>query len=212
LGGTPFDSSNFNIAAFGVAELNRDGSLNANFGVGGEATVYFGANYAVYSMTNIALASNGAIVMGGTVTNLSTGQNELAVAELTQSGHLKTDFGTNGITIASFGANYSIPGSLSNIVVQPDGAIVVATTVTNVTTGQNDFGVAELTSDGKLNDDFGVGGETIVDFGPGNSIGFTPNYILVEPDGTILMAGAVAIPGTYFGASAWAVAELSGNH
>jgi len=213
LGGNPYDSSNSNISVFGVAELNRDGSLNANFGVGGEATVNVGANYPVYITTNIALGPCGAIVVGGTVTNLSTGQNEFAVAELTQSGHLKTDFGANGITIASFGANYSISIFLSNIVVQPDGAIVVATTLTDVTTGQTDFAVAELTNDGKLNDDFGVGGETIVDFGPGNSINSsTPSYVLVEPDGTILMAGNVLVPGSYNEVSAWAVAVLSGNH
>jgi uncharacterized delta-60 repeat protein len=204
-------NSDFTMSYFGVAELNKEGRLNADFGVGGE-TVIFGPT-AIYNnafLVNIALQSNGNIVLGGSVTKISTGQNFFAVAELTKNGRLNPNFGIGGETIGDFGANNSIPSFdfASSIVVQPDGSIVLAMTVTNLGTGQSDYGVAEVPKDGTLNPNFGIGGETIGDFGPGNSVQLS--YAIVQPDGTIVLAGASTNSNT--GEVEWAVAELSGKH
>jgi uncharacterized delta-60 repeat protein len=209
LGATTNNSAQ-TIYDFSVAELTKDGSLNADFGAGGETNVDFGPSNFVWELSNIAVQPNGTIVLGGTISTTNTGPTGFGVAELTKKGHLKAGFGTGGTSVFDFGANYSIANfglESINVAIQPDGTIVLASQLINVTTGQNVWGVAELTKDGNLNPDFGTGGETIVDFGPGS---FTIlSYAIVQPDGTIVLAGSVANPAA--GVGSWAVAELSGN-
>jgi len=196
---------NYAVGYFSVAELNKDGSLNLHFGVGGETNVDFGPNNFVWNLTNVAGQSNGTIVLGGTVSSTNNSPTGFGVAELTKDGHLKADFGVGGETTFDFGANYTTPNNASNFVVHPDGTIVVATTITNVTTGQNDFAVAELTKDGNLNPNFGNAGETVVDFGAGNPA--TLSYAIVQPDGAIILAGESTNSNTK--QVSWAVAELT---
>ncbi len=206
--GANTSSADGSLSYMAVAELNKHGRLNAGFGVGGEALVDFGPNYFPF-MTNIAVQPGDTIVLGGTVIN-TAGHTDFAVAELNDDGQLKANFGTGGKTIADFGANYALaapgPFTVATVTFAPDGTVVLAATVTNISTGQTDFAVADLTDEGNLNSKFGTGGESIIDFGVGNPVQLT--NLLVQPDGSIVLAG---FDNSSAGGIAWAVIDVGGQ-
>ena len=59
--------------------------------------------------------------------------------------------------------NFQGPASADEVVVQPDGKIVVAGTVGSYPRG--DFALARYTSSGRLDGSFGHGGKVVTDFG-----------------------------------------------
>jgi uncharacterized delta-60 repeat protein len=77
------------------------------------------------------------------------------------------------------------PGVANDVLVQPDGRIVVAG---YSRTGAQDFLVARLNADGSLDESFGAGGLVRVDFGDGD-YGFAA---ALQRDGRIVVAGSSA--------------------
>jgi uncharacterized delta-60 repeat protein len=173
---------------FVVAELTRNGSPNSSFGNGGQALVDFGTNtYA--TLLNFVVRPEGTIVLGGSLQNFSTGEQDFAVAELTRDGSANSGFGSGGKTLVNFGAD-TVGYNLANFVVRPDGAIVLGGSFIDFSSGiQYLNGVAELTPNGSLNTGFGTGGKTVIDLGA-NTIFFLSS-LAVQPDGTIVLSGAL---------------------
>ncbi|HQX99461.1 MAG TPA: T9SS type A sorting domain-containing protein, partial [Flavobacteriales bacterium] len=68
--------------------------------------------------------------------------------------------------------------------IQPDGKIVVAGESNNGT--DDDFALARYTTDGSLDNSFGVNGKETTAFGTGDDIG---QSIAIQPDGSIVVAG-----------------------
>jgi uncharacterized delta-60 repeat protein len=187
LGGT-VGNGNTGRIDFAVVELTPDGSLRSSFGSGGEAFIDFGPN-TVASLTNFVVQDDGGIVLDGNVINFATGQSSFAVAELTQDGSLNNGFGTDGTIFVDFGPNTAF--FPVNLVVQHDGTIVIGGTVQSLITGFYDLGVEELTPSGGLKSSFGIGGETLVSFGPNALPGL--NNIVVELDGTVVLGATVSL-------------------
>jgi uncharacterized delta-60 repeat protein len=110
---------------FAAARYNADGTLDSNFG--SLSPGLFVLNVSVDGMAEtLAVQADGKIVLGGFV---QVGVQRLAFVRLTSTGFLDPTFGSNGrITYA--------PGTLSNdaraLVVQPDGNIVGAGTLTQL--------------------------------------------------------------------------------
>jgi uncharacterized delta-60 repeat protein len=105
---------------------------------------------------------------------------------LLSAGSLNTSFGTGGKML------FDVAGSDdfgSQVVVQPDGRIVMAGTVTTAA-GDLDFGVVRFMPDGSLDTSFGSGGVVTVNLGgAGFASGEEVRALTLDAAGNILVAG-----------------------
>jgi uncharacterized delta-60 repeat protein len=174
--------------ASSAAAATAPGSLDTTFGAGGWMTI---AGSAVPGLGNVGDAvslPNGDILLGG-----STG-----LARLLPSGKLDTSFGSRGSTAAS---GVSSVDSGAVIAVQSDGKIIYAGT-TGSPSGGTEWEVARFTANGALDPTFGHGGivTTEVLNPPPTTITFeSPNAVLIQSDGKILVLGDVENFGGYRG-------------
>jgi len=141
-----------------IARLNSDGTLDTSFTIG------TGFNNGVFA---IVLQPDGKILVGGNFTSYNgTAQNR--IARLNSDGTLDTSFNTG----TGFG------GSVSAIVLQPDGKILVGGNFTSYN-GTTQNRITRLNSDGTLDTSFNIG------------TGFNSGVVSIalQPDGKILMGG-----------------------
>lgn len=93
VGGQTTDST-ADTAAFLVARLNVDGSLDSSFGSGGETTIQIGTRGTV---RGLALQSDGKIVAVGDTFDQGAGGHEVGIARLDADGTLDSSFGSGGV-------------------------------------------------------------------------------------------------------------------
>jgi len=110
-----------------VARYNTDGSADSGFGTNGYSTFAMLPNSS-YGWS-VALQADGKIVVGGFSTP-SSGPTQMVVARLITSGAPDGNFGTGGYAIVDFSPLGYTGGYGYAVLVQPDGKVVVAGTVT----------------------------------------------------------------------------------
>ena len=191
--------------ALAVTRYNTDGSLDRSFGADGHATVGAGSSAHTYA---VALQSNGAIVVAGSVRRTATG-DDFAVARFTPDGALDSSFGGSGLVVTSFLTSFQTDIAHA-LTIQPDGKIVVAGTTRlqgpSGSEGVRAFGVARYTSDGALDPSFSGDGLAVVR-SRSDSSGDTAAAVALEPGGKIILAGSANDVG---GLGGWfAVARLT---
>jgi uncharacterized delta-60 repeat protein len=176
------------VAASSAAAATAPGSLDTTFGTNGWMSI---AGSSVPGLGNVADAvplPSGDILLGG-----STG-----LARLLPSGKLDKSFGSGGSTTAS---NVGSVDSAAVIAVQPDGKIIYAG-ATGSPSGGTKWEVARFTANGALDPAFGNGGivtTEILNPAPTTITFESPNAVLVQPDGKILVLGDVENFGGYRG-------------
>jgi uncharacterized delta-60 repeat protein len=136
---------------FAVARYNPDGSLDATFGLGG--TVYTDLNGGSSDTGRaMALQPDGKIVLAGqSVTAVSPSDEDFALVRYNSDGSLDTTFGTGGIVLTDFGAQF-FEGAFS-VAIDSAGRIVAAGGSFTFAT-QRDFAVARYNPDGSLDTTF----------------------------------------------------------
>jgi uncharacterized delta-60 repeat protein len=112
-----------------VVRYNRNGSLDATFGVSGRVVISF-RNGVLNGAKAVAIQSDGKIVIAG----------YSAVARVNVDGSLDSSFGTNGLV--------DLEGEASSVAIQSDGKIVIAGV----------YVVARFNVDGSLDSSFGTNG------------------------------------------------------
>lgn len=144
-----------------IARLNRDGTLESDFG-----NWLTGVNGTVYS---VAVQSDGKVLIGGGFTTVN-GTTRNCLARLNSDGTLDTAFG-NGLA----GAN----GIVRKVSVQSDGKVLICGgfTIVNGTTRSR---LARLNSDGTLD-------TTFAEMPTGADLGV--NAMAVQGDGKVLIGG-----------------------
>lgn len=184
---------------FAVARYHRDGSLDPDFGTGGQVTTKFGGHAAGES---VAIQTDGKIVVAGSAQQDSTGTN-FALARYNPDGTLDTYFGSGGIVMTDFFSNPvdDVAGFLvtfdhgRGLALQSDGKILVAgfsqrfefrEDFGDFTITRSDFALVRYNSDGSLDTEFGIGGKLLTDFGSNWSLGYS---VAVQSDGKIVMGG-----------------------
>jgi uncharacterized delta-60 repeat protein len=152
------------------ARLNPDGSLDSGFGAGGRTTSTFGTRDNGFGA---ALQPDGKIVVAG---GMTVEQNRnFAILRLTADGSPDPTFDDDGRDIIDYGGR----DEAQDVVVQPDGQIVVAGSIFGF-----EFAAVRLNPDGEIEDQFGT-----------KSVDFTGTdtdrayAVALQPDGKILMAG-----------------------
>lgn len=146
-----------------IARLNADGTLDVSFNPGS------GANNEVISL---ALQNDGKILIGGRFT-LYNGTSSVGLARLNTDGSLDTSFITGTGTGAS--------SSVSAIIIQPDGKIVIGglfLSYNGITRGR----IARLNSDGTLDTTY----NTAFGF---SEFGSGVNSMVLQSDGKIVVGG-----------------------
>jgi len=106
-----------------------------------------------------------------------------AIPAYAAAGGLDPAFGTGGVAITS--ANYIGSAPPSDVMIQPNGEIVVIAELTDPAT-DGDFGVVRYQANGTLDTGFGAGGEARAYFT--NFIN-TPNDAARQPNGDIVVVG-----------------------
>ena len=148
--------------------LASAGQLDPNFGTNGIFSSTF--NTSGVFATCVALQSDGKIIVGGEAGNPGI------VVRLNTNGTIDTSFGTNGVVSIRYRdvQNFTVA-----VAVQSDGKILA------VGTGLPQGGqLVRLNSDGSLDTSFGNGGSV--------GLAQTAAGLLLQPDGNILVDGAIA--------------------
>jgi uncharacterized delta-60 repeat protein len=163
---------------FGLARLNRDGSLDLTFGKAGVVTTDFDSrNDAAWAL---ALQPDGKMVIAGSA---GRGHSEqFGLARYNPDGGLDPAFGDKGKVTVDFSASLSQALALA---LQPDGKIIAAGMAVGDAT-HNDFALVRLQADGHLDSTFGTGGLVTTDFAGGFD-GATA--VIIQPDGKIVAVG-----------------------
>jgi uncharacterized delta-60 repeat protein/uncharacterized repeat protein (TIGR01451 family) len=207
-------NGNLLVAGYADAELvvlnyQADGTLSPEFGQDGVVRTLVDGGWAQASA--ITVQPDGKIVVVGeaaegeggseAVGTLGAdddryrGDRDFAVLRLLRDGTPDPDFGGDGVvTVDLAGGN----DEATSVVVQPDGAILVAGRVFPGISALSDLGVPSMTGvlrlepDGDLDDGFGDDGVVLLDRAPDRE---ALTALALADDGTILLGGLVADPG-----------------
>ena len=162
---------------FALARYNSNGTLDSAFGQSGKVMTGMGLGDA-FSF-GIALQGNGRIVLAGY--SDTTQDHDFSLIGYTSNGTVDSTFGNGGFMTTDFSrATDDIAYAMT---AQSDGKLVVAGRTGEYP--QNDFAVARYSSDGQLDQTFGVGGKVVSDF---SSIDQAYG-IALQSNGRIVLAG-----------------------
>jgi uncharacterized delta-60 repeat protein len=174
--------------ASSAAAATGPGGIDTSFGTGGWMSIAGSSVPGLGNVEDAVSLPGGDILLGG-----STG-----LARLLPSGKPDPSFGSGGSTTAS-GVGSLDSGAV--IAVQPDGKIIYAG-ATGSSSGGTEWEVARFTANGALDTTFGTGGIVTTEIlkPPPTTITFeSPNAVLLQPDGKILVLGDVENFGGYRG-------------
>ncbi len=183
-------NNNTFIQGFGLARLNSDGSIDATFGTGGIVRTAFTTGTAAAGASEIDVAANGKIALGGSV-NPQTTPGQPGIAVYNADGSPDTTFGTDGRVLVA-GTNVNFFGSLAW---QADGKIVIVGRRLADNGGTPAY-LRRFTASGAVDTAFGTNGEVLPMVT--NRPLITLNDVVVQPDGKILGFGSgfVSFQGT----------------
>jgi uncharacterized delta-60 repeat protein len=163
---------------FALARYLPDGSLDPVFDGDGRAVTDFSGFADV--ATGVALQPDGRIVAAG-----RTGDGSFAVARYRRDGTLDPTFDGDGRVVTDFGA-FDLG---EDVVLQPDGKIVVAGTSIVDDLPGGPWALARYNPDGSLDPTFGSGGKVLTDFGAPSNVA----AVALMTDGRIVAAGDTSL-------------------
>ena len=171
---------------FMLARYNSDGVPDSSFGKSGIVKTDFAPGGEI--INSVTMQPDGKIVAAGISNGL--GSSQVAVARYLSNGNLDSTFNDDGKVSTSINGYYS---SGNKVLVTDDNKIVVAGSA-------SDFLTIRYNKDGSLNENFGIGGIVITNFGEPTG----GNDAMLQPDGKIVVVGT---KGSY----SLAVARYNGN-
>ncbi len=190
--GSPYNPATGND--FVVARLNAaDGTPDATYGNGGEATVSFGAGVTTDLAARAVIDASGRLVVLGTSSSDSSfgpggAGPDFAIARLKADGTLDPGFSIGGKTTISFGNSLSPGDVAAGAAIDPAGRIVVIGYSNRAGTNTDDIALARLKVDGTLDAGFDGDGKVTTNLlGPTDDI--ATSLVATQPDGKTLLMG-----------------------
>jgi uncharacterized delta-60 repeat protein len=183
----------------GAAAATTPGSIDTTFGANGWMSISGSSVPGLGNAEGAVALPNGDILLDGSA----------GLARLLPSGKVDTSFGSAGSAAAP-------DAGTGAMAVQPDGKIIYTGTAT-APDGGTEWEVSRFTANGVLDPTFGKGGSVtteILNPAPTTITFESPHAVLVQPDGKILVLGAVQNFGGYRGAGSFfeqAVVRYSAN-
>lgn len=164
-----------------LARYNSNGTLDSNFGNNGIVIAALSPN--LEAANDLALQSDGKIIIVGNIYSPSTGSVDFSTARFNQNGTLDMSFGTNGVATVNQGSTDSFYG----VVVQPDGKIVAV----GHTSDGDRAGVIRFNGNGTLDTGFANNGLFYFTISPfSNNDSFFA--VALFPNGRILLGGTAS--------------------
>jgi len=174
---------------FAIARVTPNGTLDRSFSSDGKKTIAFNLGGTGNDRaTSIALQDDGAIVIGGSVSS-KMGDGDFGVARIKKNGSMDKSFSGDGRKTIAFNMGASLEDQATGVAIQADGKIVVGGFAQVSATGDFDFAVARLTTNGELDTDFSTDGKKTVPFNKGGSDNDMANGVVIQSDGKIVMFG-----------------------
>ena len=168
-------------SAFYIFRYNADGTSDTTFNNSGVNFTAIGSNAVLKS---VLLQPDGKIAAAGfsclTVSQCFSNGESFAVVRYNVNGSLDSSFDGDGIVTTNFENSLALA---SEIILQPDGKIVAAGTVTGAV---KSFALARYNADGSLDTTFGNGGRVVTSTGNENAF---LNSVALQSDGRIVVAG-----------------------
>lgn len=174
---TPVDYSGY----FTLVRYNPDGSVDNDFGLNGiVTTIIHGDEDIAFSG---ALQADGKIIAAGYTW---TGTDyDFAMIRFNTDGTRDLSFGTSGIVTTDFNSGHD---TANQIVIEPDGDIVLVGYTGNSGFNEIDMAFARYHSDGELDQTFGGDGMVVIPVsGPG--LWDVARTAVLQADGKLLVAG-----------------------
>lgn len=159
-----------------IVRLNPDGSLDPSFGTGG---IMISANQ--IHLTDLVIQPDGKILTAATTSILGT-TFDFAVVRYESDGSLDASFGSNG-----YAANGS--GHAQDLILDADGSIVLLGYLPVFRNG-SDYLAARFSSDGSIDNGFGIGGRVQTSFTSGMNSSDNAYAGAMQTDGKIVVTGA----------------------
>ncbi|MBL4693237.1 MAG: cadherin-like domain-containing protein, partial [Magnetovibrio sp.] len=168
---------------FALVRYTANGTLDTTFGTAGTGKVLTAIGSGLDSAFKAVVQSDGKIIAVGY--NVSTTGRDFALVRYNVDGTLDTSFGPNGTgkVTTSFGAGIDMA---SDVVLQPDGKIVVAGQSHNGT--DYDYALSRYNVDGTLDTTFGTAGTGKVTTAVGSGAD-TGSSVILQSDGSIIVTG-----------------------
>ena len=177
------------VGGLSLLRLNPDGTLDTNFGTGGQVHVPFDASGSDTAQ-DVATQADGKIVVAGFTGSGS--QQDFALARFNADGTLDSSFGTGGKTRTDF---LGSTDRARRVRLQDDGKILVAgfaTVVVSPTVASVDFALARYNQDGSLDTTFAADGKARDSVAGAYDLA---HGLALQPDGKIILAGSAANDG-----------------
>lgn len=144
---------------------------------------------------NVAVQSDGKILMSGAT--FIGGQVKLGIARLNPDGSYDPGFGTAGIALIDCGSLAYQGGFDPEMIVRPDGKIIVCGSTQNGT-GGDDMLICRLLSNGQPDNTFGTGGLVAIDILGSGMMPDGVHAIVVDAAGNLYGCGSTRTGGTPF--------------
>ncbi|MBA4372884.1 MAG: hypothetical protein C0402_08465 [Thermodesulfovibrio sp.] len=161
-----------------VLRYNSDGTYDSSFASGGLGTYgTYGDGTHSYYFSDIAIQSDGKLVLCGTVSTVS--DSYLFVLRYNSNGTLDTGFGSSGVVTYPGPGNNTLAAAIA---IQSDGKIVVGGS-----SGDNDVLLLRLNSNGSLDSGFGTAGAVLA---TDNSV--RVQDIALQANGKIVVVGSTS--------------------
>ncbi|MBS0488250.1 MAG: hypothetical protein JSS13_12970 [Proteobacteria bacterium] len=187
--------------AFCAAARAADGDLDATFGSAGKVQLGPNTGYAGPVANDVAVQADGKIVVVGYETNATDGLESWRIARLNANGTVDTSFASNGMLDWNAGTT----GTRAHAVaVRPDGRIVVGGNF------QNEIEVAQFTPNGSPDPTF-ASGEGYILLTPPAGDSNALSRLIIEPDGSIDIAGTYYANQSGFNSNEFYFARISAN-
>jgi uncharacterized delta-60 repeat protein len=162
------------VNEFALARYTADGTLDTTFGKKGKVITAVSGHDVWFD--GMAMDGSGRIVLAGQSDGVTP-----TLVRYTPNGALDTSFGTGGVLMT----NISAINSGVNVVLQPDGKIVLACTPIDPATNSHEFMAARFNANGTVDSTFGSGGVVTTHLGGDDGIG----GMTIQGDGKIVLVG-----------------------
>jgi uncharacterized delta-60 repeat protein len=163
-----------------------NGHLDSSFGTNG--VVIHDLDYTENTGEALAIQDDGKILVGGYQYNLAATSSDFVVTRLFSDGSIDSSFGMLGTATIDFNTF----DQLSDMIIQPDGKIVV--TGTTRTGTYRDIGIARLDANGTIDSTFDLDGKQVYSLNPEHDYA---KEIDLQNDGKILIGGYANIGSNY---------------
>ncbi|MGV3661370.1 MAG: choice-of-anchor D domain-containing protein [Prosthecobacter sp.] len=152
----------------------QPGAVDTAFGTAGRAVENLNFGYSRFNA--VAVQPDGKTLAAGWLYNGSN--DDFLTVRFNADGSLDSTFGGTGIVITPIGGGAE---TIQDLLVQPDGKIVVAGT------SSNDFAVVRYNSDGTLDTTFDGDGKVVTPVLSNSDVG---RDVILQPDGKIIVVGS----------------------